>query len=272
AFIFVFFSTSFASDSLFVYAGSASLPPLKKIVELFTKKNGIQVDLNAGGSGHLLSQMTLSKRGDVYFPGSSDYMEKAKSGGQVYPESEKIVAYLVSAINVPRGNPKEIMELKDLLRPGLKVAIGNPEGVCVGAYAVEIVENTFSKKMKRQFRKNLLNYTGSCIKTATAISLNLVDAVIGWRIFEHWDEKRIETIPLKPSEIVRLGYLPAAVSRYTKNYGAAEKFIRFMFSEEAQRVFQRYRYFLTPQEAFRWIGEKKKIGGVYTIPREWLGP
>ena len=50
------------------------------------------------------------------------------------------VVYLVPSINVRAGNPKGIQGLRDLLKPGIRVAIANPENVCVGTYAVEIVE------------------------------------------------------------------------------------------------------------------------------------
>ena len=27
---------------------------------------------------------------------------------------------------------------------------------------------------------------------------------------------------------------------------------------------------MTPDEAFIWIGEKKPVGGAYSIPKEWI--
>jgi molybdate transport system substrate-binding protein len=80
---------------------------------------------------------------------------------------------------VQTGNPKNISTLADLAKPGLKLAIANPESVCVGLYAVEIIEKDMSAAEKTAFRANLLNYTDSCDKTATAIALKQVDAVIG---------------------------------------------------------------------------------------------
>ena len=260
----------YAQERLMLFVGAASKPPTEQVIKLFEKKTGIEVDVNFGGSGYMLSQMVLSKKGDIYFPGSSDYMEKARKERYVYPETEKIVVYLVSAINVQKGNPKNIKNLKDLTRPGIKVAIANPEGVCVGAYAVEIIEKLFTKKEKEAFRENLVNYTGSCSKTATAISLKMADAVIGWRVFEYWDPKRIETISLSPDEIARVGYIPIAISTFTKNRVLAQKFIDFMLSKEAIAIFKKYNYFITSEEAFSWIGEKKPVGGEYVVPDDWI--
>ncbi|MFN3479146.1 MAG: molybdate ABC transporter substrate-binding protein [Thermodesulfovibrionales bacterium] len=263
-------SMVWAEERLMVFAGAASKPPTEEAAKEFEKKTGVKVDLVFGGSGYVMSQMILGKKGDIYFPGSSDYMELAKKKGVVFPETERYVVYLVPAINVQKGNPKNIKSLKDLTRPGLKVAIANPEGVCVGAYAVEIIEKNFSPEEKAQFKKNLINYTESCEKTATAISLKAADAVIGWRVFHYWDPERIETIPLKKSEIIRIGYIPIAISRYTKNRELAWKFIDFILSEEGKAIYRKYNYFMTSDEAIAWIGVKKPVGGEYVVPKEWL--
>jgi molybdate transport system substrate-binding protein len=214
--------------------------------------------------------MTLARKGDLYFPGSSDYMEIAKQKNLVFPETEKYVVYLVPAINVQKGNPKGIKTLADLAKPGLRVAIANPEGVCVGLYAVETIEKNLSNDVKANLKKNIVNYTESCEKTATAISLKIVDAVIGWRVFQYWDPDRIETIPLKKNEITRVGYIPIAISKFTTKKDLAQNFINFIISDEGKAVFRKYHYFMSPEEAFAWIGEKKPVGGEYSIPAEWI--
>lgn len=261
---------SFAADSLLIFAGAASQPPTTEAARVFEAKTGIKVDVTFGGSGYVLSQMILGKKGDLYFPGSSDFMEVAKQKGVVFPDTEKYIVYLVPAINVQRGNPKQIKTLKDLTRPGLKVAIANPEGVCVGLYAVEIIESFFTPAEKESLKKNLINYTESCEKTATALSLKMVDAVIGWRVFEYWDPERIETIPLKPAEIRRIGYIPIAISRFTKNRPLAQQFMDFLFSEEGKAIYRKYHYFMSSAEAAAWIGEQKPVGGEYTVPKKWI--
>ncbi len=261
---------AWGQDKLLVFAGAASKPPTEEAAALYEKKTGTQVELVFGGSGYVLSQMKLAKQGDIYFPGSSDYMEIAKRNGEVFPETEKIVVYLVPAINVQKGNPHNIRSLKDLTKPGLRVAIANPEGVCVGAYAVEIIEKELTAAEKEALKKNLINYTGSCEKTATAISLKQADAVIGWRVFEHWDPERIQTVPLAKAQIPRIGYIPIAISTFTRNRQAAQDFIDFLLSPEGRAVFAKYHYFASPEAAFQWIGEKKPVGGEYVVPAEWL--
>lgn len=260
----------FSTEKLLVFAGAASEPPTEEAAKLYEEKTGVKVELVFGGSGYVLSQMKLAKQGDIYFPGSSDYMEKAKRDDDVFADTEKVIVYLVPAINVQKGNPRNIRMLKDLTRPGLKVAIANPEGVCVGAYAVEIIEKEFTPAEKAAFKRNLINYTESCEKTATAISLKMADAVIGWRVFEHWDPARIETVPLPKEQIPRIGYIPVAIAKFTKDRAAAQRFIDFLTSPEGRAIYAKHHYFATAEEAAKWLGADKPVGGEYAAPKDWI--
>src|SRR4030043_2082012 len=256
-------------NEILIFAGAASKPATDEIIRVFEERTGVTPRILFGGSGFVLSQMKLGKRGDLYFPGSSDFMEIAKRENLVYSDSERIVVYLVPAINVQKGNPKRVYSLQDLTRNGIRLAIANPETVCVGTYAVEIVEKNMSLTEKEKFKRNLVNYTESCEKTDNVISLKAVDAVLGWRVFQYWDPERIETVYLKPKEIARIGYIPIAVSRFTKNRKGAERFIDFLLSSEGKTIFKKYRYLMDPEEARRFATSSTPIGGEYKLPQDW---
>jgi molybdate transport system substrate-binding protein len=254
---------------LLIFAGAASKPATEEAVKIFQEKTGIPVDVSFGGSGFVLSQMKLARKGDLYFPGSSDFMEVAKKDGLVFPETEKIIVYLVPAINVQKGNPKRIYSLKDLTKDGIRVAIANPEFVCVGTYAAEIIEKNLNPIEKEKFKKNLVNYTESCEKTANAISLKAADAVLGWRVFHYWDPERIETIYLKPDEIPRVGYIPIAISKFTQDKILSQKFIDFILSTQGKTIFRKYHYLMDLEEARRFTRPDTPVGGQYVLPNEW---
>lgn len=256
-------------NKILIFAGAASKPATEEVTRAFQNKFGIPVEVTFGGSGFVLSQMKLSKRGDLYFPGSSDFMEIAKREGVVLSETERIVVYLIPAINVQKGNPKGIHSLRDLTKEGIRVAIANPEFVCIGTYAVEIVEKNLSPLEKERFKKNLVNYTESCEKTANAISLKAVDAVIGWRVFRYWDPERIETIYLKPGEIPRIGYISIAISKFTQDRNKAQQFIDFLISDQGKTLFRKYHYLMDIQEARQFTHAHTPVGGEYKLPKEW---
>jgi molybdate transport system substrate-binding protein len=149
------------------------------------------------------------------------------------------------------------------------VAIANPEMVCVGTYAVEIIEKNLAPSEKKTFKKNLVNYTESCEKTATVISLKAVDAVIGWEVFQYWDPDRIETILLKPEILSRIGTIPIAISKFTNDKPLAQSFIDFLLSPRGNETFQKYHYIMNVQGARRFTRPDTPVGGEYLLPEEW---
>jgi molybdate transport system substrate-binding protein len=248
-----------------VFAGSASKPALDEAASVFGKQTGAKIYLTYGGSGTVLSQMELSKTGDLYIPGSPDFLVKSESKKITDPGSTKIVAYLIPAINVQPGNPKNIKSLSDLAKPDVKVGIGNPTTVCVGLYAVEILDNNH---LLSDVYKNIVTHAASCDNTATLISLKSVDAVIGWSVFQAWDPKNIQTVYLKPEQISRIAYIPAAISTFVKERQAAAAFIDFLVSPAGQDLFRKWGYDVTESEA-RKYSPNAQIGGEYQLPESY---
>jgi molybdate transport system substrate-binding protein len=248
-----------------VFAGSATKPATEEVARLFEDKYGVSVELHFGGSGAMLTQMKETGRGDIYFPGSSDFMEVAKDKDIVLPESERIVVYLIPAINVQKGNPKNIQSLEDLARPDVTFAIANPETVCVGLYAAEILDKA---GLTQTLRPKIATYAESCEKTAQLLALKTVDAVIGWRVFQYWAPDDIETVYLEPDQIPRIGYVPIAISKSTKQPALAQQFIDFATSDEGMAVYAKWHYLVTEEEA-RKFAPQAPVGGEWQLPEDW---
>jgi molybdate transport system substrate-binding protein len=249
-----------------VFAGSASKPAVEEIAKAFEAQTGARVLLHLGGSGSTLSQMELLHRGDIYFPGSSDFMELAKRKGLVDPKSEVRVVYLLPAINVRRGNPKNIRSLEDLARPGLRVGIARPDTVCVGLYGVEALE---ARGLSAAVRKNIVNQAESCEKTAQMVSLGLVDAVLGWDVFGKWDPERVETVHYAPERVPRIGYIPAALSAFPREPEIARAFLSFLVSRRGQAIFRSKGYLTDLAEARKRARPDTPVGGEWPLPEAW---
>jgi len=252
--------------SLEVFVGSATKPAIEDAATLFENKTGIKVLLHFGGSGKMLSEMKLARRGDLYLPGSSDFMDMAKRENLVLPETEKRVAYLVPAINVPAGNPKNIRSLEDLTRPGLRIGIARPDSVCVGLYAAEVLERA---KLAERVRPNIVTHAESCEKTAQLVALGTVDAVMGWEVFHYWQPDKIETVLLEPDQVARIGYIPIAVSVFSTHRPMAQQFIDFLVGEEGQAAFGKWHYLGSADEARKLARPETPVGGEWTLPAGW---
>jgi len=255
-----------AERSIELFVGSASRLPVEEAARLFERETGVGVVSRFGGSGRMLSEMKLAGRGDVYLPGSSDYMELAKESGLVVAESERIVAYLVPALVVAKGNPLGILRLEDLARPGLRVAIARPDAVCVGLYAAEILERA---GISGQVRPNIVTHAESCEKLAQVVALGLADAAIGWSVMQYWDDERLEAVALAPAQVSRIGYIPVAVSVFSRKPALARRFIAFLTSPAGRSIFSKWHYMVAEEEARRFAGAQAPVGGRWELPPAW---
>lgn len=252
-------------DEITVLAGSAGKPVLEEAVLIFERDHGASVTLILGSSGEVLTKVRLTGQGDVYLPGSHDFMMKAKALDLIATETERTLAYLVPAICVPINNPANIEKLEDLAKPGVKIAIGHPETVCVGLYAAEILEMS---GLASQTKGNIIAYLESCAKVANSAALGSVDAVLGWREFAYWAPEKIHVILLPQNLIPRIATLPGAVLKTARNPVTARKFIEFLGSEEGKKIYRKWGYFVS-EEAIRKLAPDAEIGGFYDLPDDW---
>lgn len=252
--------------SLLFFCGSAVKVPMEEIVKAYARERGIKVLVNYGGSGSLLSQMQLSKKGDVYLAGSPDYISIGKKQKLLIPGTDKRVAYLIPAIVVPKGNPGKIQSLGDLARPGVRVGIGNPETVCLGLYGIELLE---SNKLLAPVLKNVAVFAKSCEDTAMLAVLGKVDAILGWNVFASWNPKEVEWIKLPPDAIPRIAYIAIAIPARARDKAASQDFIDYVTGPEARKTFEKWGYVADEARA-RELAPRARIGGEYSLPTDYF--
>lgn len=258
-----------ASEPLMVFCGAAFKQPMEEAAKAFTEKTKIKVTVTYGGVGTLLSQIILTRQGDLLIVPSEYIMQQAKAKGIIVPGSVESLAYVAPAINVQKGNPKNIKGLEDLARPSIRVAIANPELVFTGMLAVEIIQRSLSTDQIMRLKKNIVTYPEDFNKLATTLILGNVDAIMGLHNLGQWYPQKVETIKLKASEVQRIGAGQVAILGNSKNIAEAEKFKNFIISRDGDKIFARYNYFATPEDAFKWIGAKKPVGREHPAQLNW---
>lgn len=251
--------------SITVFAGSASKPAMEEAAKAFTENTGIKVYLNFSGSGTMLSQMKLSNSGDLYIPGSPDYMTIAERDGIIDPASVRTISYLIPAILVQKGNPRNIKVLADLARPGIRIGIANPESVSIGSYTYEILE--YNNQLP-DVGRNIVTYGESFTKTTSLLAFKSVDAIIGWIVFSRWNQDTIDAVLLTPEQIPRISYITGAVSTFTANRANAQEFLDFLVSPEGKNIFSKWGYVTTVSEAKKFAPDAE-IGGEYQLPENY---
>jgi len=237
------------SKTIMPFWGVATRLPGAEIINLYAEATNVRVEATWGGAGQLLSGMMLSKSGDLYLGVGTPYdMEMVIKKGVVDPSTVQILAYLVPAILVSKGNPKNITCLEDLVKPDIKVSLTNPD------YGVGL------------FVRKLLEYNGlwgevngkyveveSGEKAVTYVILGSVDATISWHVFYYWNPDKLDIIWIDPEKISEISFIPAGISVYTENKKESEVFLDFICSSEtAKEIFNKYGYVTTKEQATRY--------------------
>ncbi|MCX6357940.1 MAG: molybdate ABC transporter substrate-binding protein [Candidatus Aureabacteria bacterium] len=251
---------------LLFFCGSAVRVPMDEIIRNYEKETGQRISVTYGGSGSLLSQMELARRGDLYLAGSPDYITIGEKKKLLVPGTAKRVTYLVPAIIVPKGNPGSVHDLVDLARPGVRVGIGNPETVCLGLYGIELLD--YNRLLDKVLKNNVTVFAKSCEDTAMLVVLKKVDAILGWDVFASWNPDAVEWIHIRADAIPRLSYVAVAIPSSCSDRARAGRFIKYILGEKGRAVFARWGY-IADEAVARSHAPRAAIGGDYTLPARY---
>jgi molybdate transport system substrate-binding protein len=241
--ILVYPQFGFASDSLLVYSGAGMRKPMDEIGAVFQKKYDTSIKYNYAGSNALLSQMELTKEGDVYMPGATMYIEIAKKKGLV--DYQQLVCYHIPIITVPKGNPANITCLEELAKPGVRLIFGDPKVAATGKAAKKILEKN---KLYEKAWKNVIATVPTMNEVMLQIALGQADASINW-----WDTvkfvKDIDVVEIS-KEQNSIKIVPVGVTTFSKNLEMAKKFVDFCASAEGKGIFAKHGFVIYPNPEY----------------------
>jgi len=238
-------TTAAPTESILVFSGAGLKAPMEDIATAFTQKYGIGVQYSYGGSGVLITQMNLTRKGDVFIPGSTNEWKTAKTQGLV--DSYDLIAYHVPVIVVQKGNPKNITSLKDLAQPGLKVALGD-----VNATAIGKAGSKMFKKMDitAAVEKNVVTRTPTINELVTIMNAGQADAAILTLDNVNTDKMDMIAIPLADNEVL---ITPIGVTTFTQNSDGATKFVAFVASDEGKAIFGKHGFPIYPDPVYEGV-------------------
>ncbi len=235
---------TYNEKTLIVLCGAGLMKPMNELVKMFEDKYHVKIEVDYGGSGELFAKLEMGI-GDVFVPGSYYYIKIAQEKGLIIPSTIVNITLHIPVIAVPAGNPAHIHSLRDLLKPGIRIAIGNPKACAIGRVTIKIFKKNglyslFIEKLKR----------GEIVEAPTVNQLLLyvvtgqVDAAIIWEDLATWPQSKgkIEIIHIPANENI-IKTIAAAVTIYAKrdgNLNIAEKFVKFISSSEGLKIWEKW--------------------------------
>jgi molybdate transport system substrate-binding protein len=214
------------SGSITVFAASSLKEAFTKIGTQFEAAHpGVKVTFSFGASSALATQITAGAPADVFASASPKNMQQVVTAG----DASNPVNFVknVMEVAVPPANPAHVTSVSDLAKPGVKVALCQPQVPC-GATAAKVFTNdkiTVKPVTLQPDVKSVL----------TQVELGNVDAGVVYVTDVHAAGAKVKGIAIPASVEASTEYPIAAISK-SGNAATAQAFVAFVQSPAGQSV------------------------------------
>ncbi len=248
-------SPSARGGTLTVYCAAGLKQPVEEIARAYEQEFGTTINLQYGGTGTLLTDLRVSKRGDLFIAADASAIKDARRHNLV--EEAVPIVRQHPVIAVKAGNPKNIRSLDDLLRDDVKVAVANPEATSIGKSTRAALGDTWDA---------LAAQVTVMKPTVTGIAADLVIGAVDAAVI--WDATVPQFDGIEAVEVQaltdRTETAGAAVLKVCQQPAAALKFARYLAApEKGGAVFEAHGFQLAGGD--RWAEKPELIlysGGV----------
>jgi molybdate transport system substrate-binding protein len=220
-----------------VFAAASLTDAFNELASEFRKANpSVEVVFNFAGSPTLRTQLEQGARADIYASADTTQMDLAIESGVVAGNPKVFARNLIT----PRENPGKIVDVRDLIRQGLKLVIANQD-VPAGAYARQVFaamekDPAFGAGFSAAVLDNVISLESNVKQVVAKVELGEADAgvVYGTDVTPSV-APRLATVGI-PLQFNVVAEYPIALTTEARNRRAAEAFIDFVMSTTGQAV------------------------------------
>jgi len=230
-------SNTDAKESTITVAIAASLKNCMddKLIPMFQEKYPeIKIQTTYDSSGKLQTQIEEGASIDIFMSAAMKQMTALDEKGLIVKDS--IVQLLENKIVliVPENSTMGISTFEDILKAD-KIAVGDPESVPAGQYAKEALTNLKiwdEVSAKASLGTNVTEVLNWVAEGSADVGIVYsTDAA---------SNQKIRIVAEAPEGSVSKVIYPVGIVKDTKDEDAAKKFVEFLKSDEAKKVFESY--------------------------------
>jgi len=208
---------------------------LTAVAEAYAKTGGT-VRFNFAASNVLARQIVSGAPADVFISADEAQMDVVAAAGLVQDGSRVALLRNQLAVAVPNDRPRTFHSIREIAEPAFKrIAIGDPAAVPAGVYAKQYLE----KEGLWTAVEPRIVPTGSVRAALAAVESGAADAAIVYRTDVRVALKATVAWIVPADRGPRIVY-PAAIVKTTASASEANRFVNFLRSGEAARIFQRF--------------------------------
>ncbi len=219
-------SSGAVSGTVTVFAAASLTETFSTLGKQFEAAHpGTTVKFNFGASSSLAENINQGAPADVFASASPKNMQQVVDGGGA--TDSKTFANNVMQIAVPPDNPGNVTQLSDLAKPGLKVALCQPQVPC-GTVAAQVFENAnITVKPVTE---------GADVKAVlTTVRLGEVDAGVVYKTDVQAAGTKVKGIEIPADQNASTSYPITALTKAPNAAGAAA-FVDYVLSGDGEKV------------------------------------
>ena len=240
------------------FCGAVNRRSMEPILDDFQAREGCTIKTIYDGCGILTSRMktvkdqdTVQGFPDVYLACDRFYLDNVSS----WFENDVDVSETELVIAVPKGS-KTVTSLEDLVKPGIRVAIGEPSQCTVGALTKRLLqrENLFEKMVqKKADRSEVVAEKSSSAHLIPDVTTGNVDAAIAYLTDVKANLDSVDYLPIDSA--LNKAIQPFSIAKTSQHKELAKRLLEHIARSEKE---------------FQEAGFEFKLGGVDV--RELVSP
>jgi len=185
------------SPQITFFAGAVNRRAVEDAVEAFERREGVRVNTVYNGCGILTAQMrSLHSNHSTDFPDSfmacDVYYMDAVSDLFMRPVN---ISDTEIVLVVKQGNPKAIHTLQDLIRPGIRVAVGQPRQCTIGILSQRLLEAA-GVSTQLDASGNIVTQTTSSALLVPNIVTESADVALAYRVDAESESGNVDVIAI----------------------------------------------------------------------------
>lgn len=239
------------SPQIHMSAGAMLKPGLDDLIKSFAQREGVKIDTTFAGCGLLVSQMRSIKAGekpgkfpDAYFACDLEFLDKV----QEWFDAAVTVSANDVVILVQKGNPKKIIGLDDLGRPGLKIGLGDVEKSALGKITDDLLKKTqLHDKVYAAGWEERVTYGEAGHDLVNKVRVGALDAALVYRSNAESNpenlQKHMDVIDLKVGEA--LARQPFAIAKDSPHKYLMQRLLQAIVAQQSADRFKTL--------GFRWV-------------------
>ncbi|MBV9453679.1 MAG: molybdate ABC transporter substrate-binding protein [Rubrobacter sp.] len=224
-----------------VLAAASLTDAFKELTTTFEEQNpNAKVSTSFGASSALLAQIQQGAPADVFASADEAKMNTAVQDSLV--NTPQIFARNRPVVIVPKSNPADIHELRDLAKPGSKLVL-EQDGVPIAEYSKQILNKANSQygaDFEQQVMNNVVSREADVRASANRVALGDADATFVYITDVTPDiADQVEVIEI-PKDLNVIATYPIATLKQATNPELAQKWVDLVLSDEGQGVLEKY--------------------------------